>query len=66
MMSQNRQAAKDRIKSDLDFEVNRKAELEIANLHRKLDRMYDRVQERWGEQEKQRKQQDNKGPNDYY
>jgi uncharacterized membrane protein len=69
MMSQNRQAAKDRIKSDLDFEVNRKAELEIATLHRKLDRMYDRVQERWGEQEKERNQQtklDDKGPNDYY
>jgi CRP/FNR family transcriptional regulator, cyclic AMP receptor protein len=69
MMSQNRQAAKDRIKSDLDFEVNRKAELEIASLHRKLDRMYDRVQERWGEQEKQRKQQeklDDHGPNEYY
>jgi uncharacterized membrane protein len=69
MMSQNRQASKDRIKSDLDFEVNRKAELEVANLHRKLDRMYDRVQERWGEQEKQRKQAqklDDKGPNDYY
>jgi CRP/FNR family cyclic AMP-dependent transcriptional regulator len=57
MMSQNRQAAKDRIKSDLDFEVNRKAELEIANLHRKLDRMYDRVQERWGEQEKRQNRQ---------
>jgi uncharacterized membrane protein len=69
MMSQNRQAAKDRIKSDLDFEVNRKAELEIATLHRKLDRMYDRVQERWGEEEKQKKQSkklDDKGPNDYY
>jgi CRP/FNR family transcriptional regulator, cyclic AMP receptor protein len=69
MMSQNRQAAKDRIKSDLDFEVNRKAELEIATLHRKLDRMYDRVQERWGEQEKEKKQRDKmdqKGPNDYY
>ncbi len=57
MMSQNRQAAKDRIKSDLDFEVNRKAELEVADLHRKLDRMYDRVQERWGEQEKRREEQ---------
>jgi CRP/FNR family cyclic AMP-dependent transcriptional regulator len=57
MMSQNRQAAKDRIKSDLDFEVNRKAELEIADLHRKLDRMYDRVQDHWGEQQKQRKPQ---------
>lgn len=69
MMSQNRQASKDRIKSDLDFEVNRKAELEVAELHRKLDRMYDRVQERWGEQEKQRKQErklDDDRPNDYY
>jgi CRP/FNR family cyclic AMP-dependent transcriptional regulator len=69
MMSQNRQAAKDRIKSDLDFEVNRKAELEIANLHRKLDRMYDRVQEHWGEQEKERIQKqkpDDNRPNDYY
>jgi uncharacterized membrane protein len=53
MMSQNRQAAKDRINSDLDFAVNRKAELEVANLHRKLDRVYDLVRERWGEQEKQ-------------
>ena len=69
MMSQNRQAAKDRIKSDLDFDVNRKAELEIANLHRKLDKMYERIQERWGEQEKERKQQekfDDNRPNDYY
>ncbi len=57
MMSQNRQAAKDRIKSDLDFEVNRKAELEVAHLHRKLDRMYDRVQTHWGEQEKEKVQQ---------
>ena len=54
MMSQKRQAAKDRINSDLDFAVNRKAELEVANLHRKLDRVYDLVRERWGdEQEKQ-------------
>jgi uncharacterized membrane protein len=53
MMSQNRQAAKDRINSDLDFAVNRKAELEVANLHRKLDRVYDLVREQWGEQEKQ-------------
>jgi uncharacterized membrane protein len=51
MMSQNRQAAKDRIKSDLDFEVNRKAELEVANLHLKLDRMYEQVRQHWNEQE---------------
>jgi len=69
MMSQNRQAAKDRIKSDLDFEVNRKAELEVAHLHRKLDRMYDRVQEHWGAQEKEKVHQrklDGNERNDYY
>lgn len=44
MMSQNRQAAKDRLKSDLDYQVNFKAELEVANLHRKVDRMYERLE----------------------
>ena len=33
MMSQNRQASKDRLKGDLDYEVNLKAELEVAQLH---------------------------------
>lgn len=69
MMSQNRQASKDRIKSDLDFEVNRKAELEVAHLHRKLDRMYDRVQEHWGAEEKEKTHQqklDANQRNDYY
>lgn len=44
MMSQNRQASKDRLKSDLDYQVNFKAELEVANLHRKVDRMYERLE----------------------
>jgi CRP/FNR family cyclic AMP-dependent transcriptional regulator len=39
MMSQNRQDAKDRVRADLDYQVNLKAELEIMELHRKLDRM---------------------------
>ncbi len=39
MMSQNRQSAKDRLKADLDYEVNLKAELEVAQLHRKIDRL---------------------------
>jgi uncharacterized membrane protein len=39
MMSQNRQDAKDRIRSEADFEVNVKAEVEIAELHEKLDRL---------------------------
>jgi len=37
MMSQNRQAAKDRISASHDYEVNLRAELEIMRLHDKLD-----------------------------
>jgi uncharacterized membrane protein len=44
MMSQNRQAAKDRLKADLDFDVNLKAELEVAQLHVKIDRLYESLQ----------------------
>ncbi|WP_404326968.1 DUF1003 domain-containing protein [Aerophototrophica crusticola] len=41
MMSQNRQAAKDRLQAAHDYEVNLKAELEIMALHEKLDRLRD-------------------------
>jgi len=44
MMSQNRQASKDRLKSDMDYEVNLKAELEVAHLHNKVDRIYETMQ----------------------
>jgi uncharacterized membrane protein len=44
MMSQNRQATKDRLKADLDYEVNMKAELEVAQLHRKIDRLSETLQ----------------------
>jgi uncharacterized membrane protein len=37
MMSQNRQAAKDRLQATHDYEVNLKAEIEIMALHEKLD-----------------------------
>ena len=37
MMSQNRQEAKDRLRSEHDFRVNLKAELEIRQLHAKVD-----------------------------
>jgi uncharacterized membrane protein len=39
MMSQNRQAAKDRLQATHDYEVNLKAEIEIMALHEKLDEM---------------------------
>jgi CRP/FNR family transcriptional regulator, cyclic AMP receptor protein len=51
MMSQNRQASKDRLKADADYEVNLKAELEVAQLHRKLDNIYERLEEHWARQE---------------
>jgi len=37
LMSQNRQDAKDRLRSDYEYRVNLKAELEIRHLHQKLD-----------------------------
>jgi CRP/FNR family transcriptional regulator, cyclic AMP receptor protein len=40
LISQNRQAEKDRVRSDIEYEVNIKAELEIAHLHEKTDHMY--------------------------
>ncbi|HEY2806708.1 MAG TPA: DUF1003 domain-containing protein, partial [Gemmatimonadales bacterium] len=37
LISQNRQASKDRVRSDVEYEVNVKAEMEVAHLHEKLD-----------------------------
>ncbi|GJE59124.1 hypothetical protein MPOCJGCO_1211 [Methylobacterium trifolii] len=39
LMSQNRQAARDRLAANLDYEVNLKSEIEIMSLHDKLDRI---------------------------
>ena len=37
LVSQNRQAAKDRLRADAEYEVNLKAELEVTHLHEKMD-----------------------------
>jgi len=42
MMSQNRQAVRDRLEAAHDYEVNLKAELEIQSLHEKLDTLRER------------------------
>lgn len=47
LVSQNRQAEKDRVRSDIEYEVNIKAELEIAHLHEKTDRIYENMLERF-------------------
>jgi uncharacterized membrane protein len=39
MMSQNRQETKDRLRSENDYQINLKAELEIQHLHEKLDHL---------------------------
>ena len=43
MMSQNRQDSKDRVRSELDFDVNRRAESEIQALSHKLNLLTDKV-----------------------
>ena len=43
MMSQNRQDKKDRLRSELDFDVNRRAESEIQHLSRKLNMLQDKL-----------------------
>jgi CRP/FNR family cyclic AMP-dependent transcriptional regulator len=39
LISQNRMAAKDRIRADIEYDVNLKAELEVAELHEKVDHL---------------------------
>jgi uncharacterized membrane protein len=46
LMSQNRQAYKDRLSAEHDYEVNLKAEIEIMALHEKIDLLREK---QWGE-----------------
>src|SRR5262245_15896637 len=39
LLSQNRQSAKDRIRTDIEYDVNLKAELEVSHLHEKVDQL---------------------------
>jgi uncharacterized membrane protein len=45
MMSQNRQDKKDRVRSEMDFEVNRRAEAEIRNLAQKLHALGEKLED---------------------
>jgi uncharacterized membrane protein len=42
-LSQNLQAAKERVRSDIEYEVNLKAELEISHLHDKVDHLHEEL-----------------------
>ena len=53
LVSQNRQAEKDRVRADVEYEINVKAELEVAHLHEKTDRMYEQMLARFVALEKE-------------
>ncbi len=52
LFSGNRSAARDRIRSDIEYHVNLKAELEVAHLHEKSDAMHEEMLERFSRIEK--------------
>lgn len=52
LISQTRQAEKDRVRSDIEYEVNIKAELEVAHLHEKTDQIYTHMLEHFAKVEK--------------
>lgn len=52
LISANRQAEKDKVRSDIEYEVNIKAELEVAHLHEKTDRIYQDMLARFNRLEK--------------
>jgi CRP/FNR family cyclic AMP-dependent transcriptional regulator len=52
LISQNRQAQKDKIRSDIEYEVNIKAELEVAHLHEKVDHIHEQMTSKFVDFEK--------------
>ncbi|HEX8153791.1 MAG TPA: DUF1003 domain-containing protein, partial [Thermoanaerobaculia bacterium] len=54
LVSQNRQAAKDRLRADAEYEVNLKAELEVTHLHEKVDFMMEELLARLPRKERAR------------
>ncbi|MDQ3743388.1 MAG: DUF1003 domain-containing protein [Acidobacteriota bacterium] len=52
LISQNRQAQKDKVRSDIEYDVNIKAELEVAELHQKADHMHEEMMRRFSNIEK--------------
>ena len=52
LLSQNRQAARERLRNDVEYEVNLKAELEIAHMHEKVDNMHAEILARLANLEK--------------
>ncbi len=55
LLSQNRQVARDRVRNDVEYAVNLKAELEIAHLHEKVEEMNAEILARLDALQKNRK-----------
>lgn len=56
LMTANRQEARDRIRDEKEYIINQKAEMEIMQLHRKIDDIYfkiDRINENLGDMERE-------------
>jgi len=62
LLSQNRQVARDRVRNDIEYEVNVKSELEIAHLHEKFDHLHVELLERLSSLEKAAKGQAQAAP----
>ena len=52
LISQNRQVEKDKIRSDIEYDVNIKAELEVQHLHEKVDHIHEQMTTKFMEFEK--------------
>ncbi|HEV8248132.1 MAG TPA: DUF1003 domain-containing protein [Polyangiaceae bacterium] len=52
LLSQNRQVARERVRNDIEYDINLKAELEIAHLHEKFDHLHAEVLARLSNLEK--------------
>src|SRR5947207_12189482 len=52
LVSQNRESEKDHLRSDIEYDVNIKAELEVAHLHEKVDSIYELLSGKFAELER--------------
>ncbi len=52
LFSSNRQGARDRIRADVEYEINLKAELEVAHLHEKTDKIHEDMLDRFAKLER--------------
>jgi uncharacterized membrane protein len=52
LISANRQAEKEKVRADIEYDVNIKAELEVAHLHEKTDHIHQEMLRRFNDLEK--------------